>query len=240
MSVEPNIPPVSANDPIWGVRNQPSGTLGAVNLIQRLADIGTYLQWLKSVDNDTQTSLNTLAADIYDLASTVAALQSTVNGLAGSITIPSWQSYTPMLVVNDGTATSAPTSGTNPTLGTGSVQLGRYFQLGSSVIANFVIQFGTSNVNAGSGAYRVTLPVPCTGTANSNRFVLGSGHLLNHTDVYDLGPGNYRAVNFHTSSVISTYTAGIVIGSNLPAPNGGGAYRFRDSSGNSPTATPPA
>jgi hypothetical protein len=60
-----------------------------------------------------------------------------------------WQLYTPAL-----TATT-----TNPTLGTGSVAFGHYYQIGKQVTVQFRIVFGTSGVNAGSGLYRVSLPV---------------------------------------------------------------------------------
>lgn len=59
------------------------------------------------------------------------------------------QSYTPAL-----TAVT-----TNPTLGSGSVQSGWYIQIGKLVVGQARIVFGTSGVVAGSGNYRISLPV---------------------------------------------------------------------------------
>lgn len=72
----------------------------------------------------------------------------------GSAWVPSgntldWQTWTPAL-----TAVT-----TNPTLGTGSAVAGRYAQVGKVVTAQFRITFGTSGVAAGTGGYRVSLPV---------------------------------------------------------------------------------
>jgi hypothetical protein len=50
-------------------------------------------------------------------------------------------------------------STTNPTLGTGSVRSGSYYQLGKLVVANAHIKFGSSGVAAGSGFYLISLPV---------------------------------------------------------------------------------
>lgn len=82
-----------------------------------------------------------------------------------------WQDWTPSL-----TALT-----TNPTLGTGSTAAGRFLRVGSLVVAEARISFGTSGTNAGSGAYRVSLPVDAArGT------VLGSGVLT------DSSTGNIR------------------------------------------------
>lgn len=65
--------------------------------------------------------------------------------------------------VADGPGVYVPTltsNGTNPTLGTGSVQLGWYARAGRLVTFGAVIRFGTSGVAAGSGAYLVDLPFP--------------------------------------------------------------------------------
>lgn len=63
--------------------------------------------------------------------------------------VTSWKTYTPAL-----TAVT-----TNPTLGTGSLALGRYYRLGDLVTVHVKIVFGTSGVAAGTGSYRVSLPV---------------------------------------------------------------------------------
>lgn len=60
-----------------------------------------------------------------------------------------WSTYVPVLAA----------SITNPTLGTGSSQVGRYVQVGKTVIGDALITFGTSGTNAGSGGYTITLPV---------------------------------------------------------------------------------
>lgn len=62
-----------------------------------------------------------------------------------------WTSYTPVL-----TATT-----TNPTLGSGSSQVGAYTAIGKIIVGYGTITFGTSGVNAGSGEYQVTFPKDC-------------------------------------------------------------------------------
>lgn len=67
---------------------------------------------------------------------------------------------------------------TNPTLGSGSVQDGGYVQIGKLVTAWFHIQFGSSGISAGSGDYRISLPV--TGATSSSPIIplgFGSGFL---------------------------------------------------------------
>lgn len=60
-------------------------------------------------------------------------------------------SYTPALTV---------TSGTNPTLGTGSNAQGWWSYLpGASVMCAFKITFGTAGVAAGSGNYAISVPI---------------------------------------------------------------------------------
>lgn len=70
--------------------------------------------------------------------------------------IASWQTYTPTL-----TATTS-----NPTLGSGSAQTGRYTRLGNTIIGQARVAFGTSGVAAGSGEYRVSLPVTSAAYVN--------------------------------------------------------------------------
>lgn len=61
-----------------------------------------------------------------------------------------WTAWTPTL-----TAVT-----TNPTLGSGATATGRYIELDTGlIIARFTIQFGSSGVGAGSGEYRLSLPV---------------------------------------------------------------------------------
>jgi hypothetical protein len=68
--------------------------------------------------------------------------------------IGEFTNYTPVL-----TATT-----TNPTLGTGSSQNGSYARIQNLIIARFFIRFGTAGVNAGSGNYKVSLPVTAAET----------------------------------------------------------------------------
>lgn len=152
---------------------------------------------------DASTRPTNLAAAINDLATAVNTMLPLGTGFV---------SYTPAL-----TATT-----TDPTLGTGSVATGRYFQFGKFVIANFAIKFGTSGTNAGSGAYRVSLPVPCTTLANTNSFVVGYGHIRNPNEGFlGLGPSAYRGVTFHTAPSVSTSVVGIVLNTNQPDPTAG-------------------
>jgi hypothetical protein len=69
--------------------------------------------------------------------------------------IGEWTSYTPVL-----TATT-----TNPTLGTGSSATGAYARVQNLIVYNFQILFGSSGVNAGSGNYKVSLPVTSNATS---------------------------------------------------------------------------
>ena len=73
-------------------------------------------------------------------------------------TIPgAWTTWTPTL-----TATT-----TNPTLGSGSVQEGYYTVVNKLVVAHGYVAFGTS-ASAGSGDYRMSLPVTAARTAAAN------------------------------------------------------------------------
>ena len=60
-----------------------------------------------------------------------------------------YESWTPALTA----------STTNPTLGTGSSQTGRYGRVNKSVYGQGQISFGTSGTAAGSGFYYVSIPV---------------------------------------------------------------------------------
>ncbi len=123
-----------------------------------------------------------------------------------------WADWTPAL-----TATT-----TNPTLGTASVARGRYFRVNKLVVAEFQIKFGTSGENQGSGAYRISLPVPCTTGANTNSAILGYGHIRDSSEGFlGLGPASYRGVTLHTAPSVSTSVVGIVLNSNLPNPTAG-------------------
>jgi hypothetical protein len=84
--------------------------------------------------------------------------------------IGAWRSWTPSLTA----------STTNPTLGTASRAEGIYVKVGRLVVANFVIEFGTSGTNAGSGFYRINLPVNAAQQlTNVGDYVLGDVRLFN-------------------------------------------------------------
>jgi len=84
-----------------------------------------------------------------------------INNLDDFVTTPG-QAYTPVLTA----------ATTNPTLGAGSAQTGRWRQIGKAVDVDIRIAFGTSGTNPGSGAYFITLPV--AGQYNVN-FIIGHG-----------------------------------------------------------------
>lgn len=75
-----------------------------------------------------------------------------------------WETWTPALTA----------STTNPTLGTGSVQAGRYGRIQKTVYGQAVIAFGTAGAAAGTGFYFVSLPI----TAQNAVATIGSGWIL--------------------------------------------------------------
>jgi hypothetical protein len=77
-----------------------------------------------------------------------------------------WPSYTPALQA----------ATTNPTLGTGSLVSGKYTRIGRTITGWAKIKFGTSGAAAGSGSYRVTLPVTASVPANAPHMVCGHGY----------------------------------------------------------------
>lgn len=99
------------------------------------------------------------------------------NGSAWNLAEPeiSWTNYAPSL-----TATV-----TNPTMGAGAFLLGRYRYLANKLlICQFSIQFGSSGVGAGSGFYRVSLPVQAGAESNNELSLataLGSAWLFNNS-----------------------------------------------------------
>lgn len=104
----------------------------------------------------------------------------------------SWTSYTPVLTA----------ATTNPTLGSGSVVSGRYTRIGKLVAYRFYIAFGTSGVNAGSGSYRISLPVSSTTTGGAGVLTMGS------LFVYDSSTTNaYTGLMGNTSN--ATYLSDI-------------------------------
>ena len=90
---------------------------------------------------DTSTPITAAALNTIDAGITSVTTQTDL------FTAP-WTGFTPLL-----TAVT-----TNPTLGSGSSQSGRYVVIGKTVIVDVRIAFGTG-ASAGSGAYSISLPV---------------------------------------------------------------------------------
>ncbi len=78
-----------------------------------------------------------------------------------------WTTYTPSLTAGT----------TNPTLGSGYAAVGRYAQIGRTVIGQGRIQFGGSGVSAGSGTYYLSFPQPMVGTVGGSGQIQGSCRL---------------------------------------------------------------
>ncbi len=91
-----------------------------------------------------------------------------------------WLSHTPVLTA----------SVTNPTLGSGSRQEGRYLSgVGDFIVYRFLVQFGTSGTNAGSGQYRISLPVAAAAVnPDDTETTLGYGAL------HDWSVGGHREI----------------------------------------------
>lgn len=98
-------------------------------------------------------------------------------------------SYTPTLT----------STGTPPTLGTGSVRAGWYsYMPGPSVCYSFFIQFGTSGTAVGSGNYQVTLPVNCS-------TVFAAGHpAVGATQLADSSTGGFKIGTCFPAAGLST------------------------------------
>lgn len=79
-----------------------------------------------------------------------------------------WGTYTPAL-----TATT-----TNPTLGTGSAQLGKWSKEGTHATVAVFLKFGSSGAAPGSGTYEISLPSECPVKTNwygAQEFIVGNG-----------------------------------------------------------------
>lgn len=90
-----------------------------------------------------------------------------------------WTSYPPVIEA----------STTNPTAGTGATRNGRYIQVGKLVTYQFLYQFGSS-MNAGSGLYRLILPV------TSTRVTLGKNLTAGTVRLYDSSTNKNIQLNF--------------------------------------------
>lgn len=72
-----------------------------------------------------------------------------------------WTAWTPQLTA----------SSSNPTLGSGSGQSGRYYRQGNFIYAWAMITFGSSGVAAGSGTYQFSLPVAASTNQTAFSFI---------------------------------------------------------------------
>lgn len=106
------------------------------------------------------------------------------SGVAAALTAGLvWEAWTPSLIG----------AVTNPTLGSGSSTVGRFLRVGNLVVGWGEVVFGTSGTAAGSGVYRVTLPV----AAATDGAVVGSGVLV------DSSTGHVRVAGLRRASVSS-------------------------------------
>jgi hypothetical protein len=90
-------------------------------------------------------------------------------------------------------------SGSNPTLGTGAVQFGRYFDDGNRVSGDIKIKAGTSGFAAGSGYYTFTLPV------NAHADDIAQNLLAGVASYYDVSTGltyNVACAVFSVDSLV--------------------------------------
>ena len=94
--------------------------------------------------------------------------------------IGAWRSWTPTLTA----------STTNPTLGANSTAAGIYVKVGRLIVAQFAIQFGTSGTNAGSGFYRINLPV----TAAQQFVASAAFHSVGSVRLFNSGPTEIAVV----------------------------------------------
>jgi hypothetical protein len=85
-----------------------------------------------------------------------------------------WGVYTPVL-----TATSS-----NPNLGTGPVQFGRWIKEGTAARVAIFLQFGSASIGVGSGIYEVSLPTECPVAADwftGIEIVTGAGFAIENS-----------------------------------------------------------
>lgn len=67
---------------------------------------------------------------------------------------------------------------TNPTLGAGSGAFGRYEEIGKRCVGDLSVKFGTSGAAAGSGSYRVSLPLAARTPTDFEGFYMGQGYVF--------------------------------------------------------------
>lgn len=104
---------------------------------------------------------------LYPFAALLNKLADSVTDVVGDILSSrdaAWVAWTPALTA----------SITAPTLGTGSITEGRYRVQGKTVHVTGTIRFGTASVAAGSGTYRLSLPVAPSLAFRSNSLGIGT------------------------------------------------------------------
>jgi hypothetical protein len=132
-----------------------------------------------------------------------------------SITGLPWTTFTPAL-----TAVT-----TNPTLGTGSVQNGRYVQAGKLIRGHGFIRFGTAGTAAGSGTYSVSLPVAAETSFLIANATGGLGSSIGGFHVRDNSAPAWRL----GSVQLATTTTAILLLDNTIVVNSGGPWPWAPS-----------
>jgi len=116
-----------------------------------------------------------------------------------AVPLGAWLSYTPTL-----------TGGTsNPTLGTGNEATGTYTRRGRTIEGKAFIKFGTSGTAAGSGEYRISLPVTAR-TGTEDVLILGAAAIFDAATSILVGSlhitpasGAYARIYIESGSVVT-------------------------------------
>lgn len=123
-----------------------------------------------------------------------------------------YSDYTPALTA----------SGSNPTMGSGASATGRYVQIGKLVHFYANVAFGSSGAAAGSGDYRISLPVNAAAASNT---IVGSGWLFDaagvgvRTFVVEIGAAGYVHMRLDSSGTA------LISATSPMTPGNGDTYR---------------
>lgn len=182
--------------------------------------LGDLAQALDIQHHDTSLR-HTFGAAFEAPVEVVATAMSDVNGFIGisdsparadhrhGISKDAWLSWTPVLTA----------ATTNPTLGSGSTQEGRYVQLGSLVAFWGRIAFGSAGAAAGSGNYRVSSPVNLQGhSAVTGGYSLFDSNTGNRTDGQIRFVTTSGSTNLFRLDYLSAYPIGTLVGVTNAAP----------------------